>query len=84
MGRGPGLEARKHGGFVTENFQDLFSGSSESEGKGLVRATSQESPQSLGKPFLRQLLQRALVPKFLRFILQLSKPYLAIFGSLVA
>lgn len=46
MGRGSSLEARKHGGSVTENFQDLFSGSSESEGKRLVGATSQDPKAS--------------------------------------
>lgn len=56
-GRGSSLEARKHGGSVTGNLQDLFSGSSESEGKRLVGATSQELPQRLGKPFLGRLLQ---------------------------
>jgi hypothetical protein len=52
-GRGSSLEVRQHGGSVTGNLQDLFSGSSEL----LVGATSQELPQRLGKPFLGRLLQ---------------------------
>lgn len=82
-GRGSSLEARKHGGSVTGNLQDLFSRSSESEGKRLVGATSQELPQRLGETFPRAVPTVSLSAKVHEVPFAI-KPYLAIFGCLVA
>lgn len=81
-GRGSSLEDRKHVGSVTGNPQDLFSGSSESERKRLVRATSHELPQRPGKPFLRWLLHELSAK--VHEVPFAIKPYFAIFGSLVS